>query len=109
MRKRKFAAGQAGLDGTINSGAVSSTLKGTQAGASNFGVVNGIKPAARDGHTTDISDDGLLFIFGGDRHHMPFNDLYLMRLWKKSNLLKVIFFKFLKKNKRCYIFKVLYI
>jgi len=81
MRKRKFAAGQAGLDGTINSGAASSTLKGTHGGGnSNFGVVNGIKPAARDGHSTDVSDDGLLFIFGGDRHHMPFNDLYLMRL-----------------------------
>jgi hypothetical protein len=20
-------------------------------------------------------------LFGGDRHHMPFNDLYLMKLW----------------------------
>ena len=48
---------------------------------SNFGIVSGVKPAARDGHSADISDEGLMFIFGGDRHHMPFNDLYLMRLW----------------------------
>ena len=81
MRKRKLHQGHAGLDGTINSGAHSSTMKGTQGAAtSSFGVVNGIKPAARDGHSTDISDDGLLFVFGGDRHHMPFNDLFLMRL-----------------------------
>lgn len=47
---------------------------------SNFGVVRGIKPAARDGHSTEISKDGYLFVFGGDRHLMPFNDLYLMKL-----------------------------
>ena len=68
------------LDATMGSGANTATLKGSAAGASNFGVVAGVKPAARDGHSTDISDDGLMFIFGGDRHHMPFNDLYLMRL-----------------------------
>lgn len=49
---------------------------------SNFGVVRGIRPAARDGHTTEISKDGLMFVFGGDRHLMPFNDLYLMNLGK---------------------------
>ena len=46
----------------------------------NFGVISGVQPAARDGHTTVISEDGLMFVFGGDRHHMPFNDLYLMKL-----------------------------
>ena len=48
--------------------------------SSNFGVVGGIQPAARDGHTADISSEGLMFVFGGDRHLMPFNDLYLMSL-----------------------------
>jgi len=48
--------------------------------SSNFGVVEGIQPAARDGHSTEISENGLMFVFGGDRHHMPFNDLYLMKL-----------------------------
>ena len=46
-----------------------------------FGIVPGIFPAARDGHTCEISDEGLMFVFGGDRHLMPFNDLYLMKLW----------------------------
>jgi len=49
---------------------------------SNFGCVNGIQPDAREGHTTDVSDDGLMFVFGGDRHHMPFNDLHLINLRK---------------------------
>ena len=48
---------------------------------SNYGCVAGIQPAARDGHSSDICEQsGLLFIFGGDRHHMPFNDLYVMKL-----------------------------
>ena len=47
---------------------------------SHFGVVEGIQPAARDGHSADISEKGYMFVFGGDRHHMPFNDLYLMKL-----------------------------
>ena len=45
-----------------------------------FGIVPGIFPAARDGHTCEISDEGLMFVFGGDRHHMAFNDLYLLKL-----------------------------
>ena len=49
-------------------------------GENHFGAVAGIQPAARDGHSTDISSKGFMFVFGGDRHHMPFNDLYLMEL-----------------------------
>ena len=45
----------------------------------NYGVVN-VPPSARDGHSSDISMDGVLFVFGGDRHLMPFNDLYVMQL-----------------------------
>jgi hypothetical protein len=47
---------------------------------SHFGVVQGIHPAARDGHSANITEGGLMFVFGGDRHHMPFNDLYLLKL-----------------------------
>ena len=36
-------------------------------------------PQARDGHST-IVYDGMLIVFGGDRHHMPFNDLFMMDL-----------------------------
>ena len=87
MRKRKYGQGavQPGLDGTMNTGlANSATLGGGGASApdNNFGIVDGIQPDAREGHTTNVSDDGLLFVFGGDRHHMPFNDLHLLNLKK---------------------------
>ena len=75
MKKRKL--GGTNMDGTMG-------LSGTSPSGpndSNFGVVKGIRPAARDGHTTVIQD-GLMFVFGGDRHLMPFNDLYLMNLGK---------------------------
>ena len=75
MKKRK----QGGHDNTGHS----ATLQGVSPGGkmeSNFGVVQGIQPAARDGHTTEVNSDGIMFMFGGDRHHMPFNDLHLMQL-----------------------------
>lgn len=36
-------------------------------------------PSARDGHFADIYKDHLI-VFGGDRHMMAFNDLYMIRL-----------------------------
>jgi len=41
--------------------------------------VNGTRPVARDGHTGVVIGFNL-FIFGGDRHHNPFNDLYILDL-----------------------------
>ena len=41
--------------------------------------VKGKRPAARDGHTGVIFQDHLI-VFGGDRHHMPFNDSYVFNL-----------------------------
>ena len=41
--------------------------------------MNGRKPPARDGHTGLVLGS-CLFVFGGDRHHMPFNDLFLLDL-----------------------------
>jgi len=41
--------------------------------------VKGKRPAARDGHTGIVFQDHLI-IFGGDRHHMPFNDSYVFNL-----------------------------
>lgn len=81
MRRRKLG----GAANTDTMGGHSATLQGMGhspglMNSSNFGVVDGIQPAARDGHSTEISDNGLMFVFGGDRHHMPFNDLYLMKL-----------------------------
>lgn len=73
MKKRRLGQGAPGMDNTMTG-----TSPAPQ--SSNFGVVSGIQPAARDGHTADISAEGLMFVFGGDRHLMPFNDLYLMSL-----------------------------
>lgn len=44
-----------------------------------YGKVQGKRPAARDGHTGLIYGDYLI-IFGGDRHHMPFNDMFMLEL-----------------------------
>ena len=41
--------------------------------------VPGKKPCARDGHNAILIDKDLVF-FGGDRHHMSFNDTYLLHL-----------------------------
>ena len=38
---------------------------------------SGKRPAARDGHAIELVNDKL-FVFGGDRHHMPFNDFHLL-------------------------------
>ena len=42
--------------------------------------VAGIRPAARDGHGCVMTPDGLMILFGGDRHHMPFNDMFALDL-----------------------------
>lgn len=41
--------------------------------------IPGKKPCARDGHNAVLVDKSLVF-FGGDRHHMSFNDMYLLHL-----------------------------
>ena len=42
----------------------------------------GRKPNARDGHSANVDKFGFMFVFGGDRHQMPFNDLFLIKLPK---------------------------
>ena len=44
-----------------------------------YGKVQGRRPAARDGHSGLILNDSLI-VFGGDRHHMPFNDMFMLDL-----------------------------
>lgn len=39
----------------------------------------GKRPAARDGHTGVVWAHNFI-VFGGDRHHMPFNDLFMLDL-----------------------------
>jgi hypothetical protein len=40
---------------------------------------SGKRPPARDGHSGMIFGNNF-FIFGGDRHHMPFNDFHMLDL-----------------------------
>mgnify|MGYP002634439038 FL=1 len=68
MRRRR----QAGLTNTMTE-----SLKKTSTG-----FVQGCIPNPRDGHTATLDSKGNMFIFGGDRHQMPFNDLYTIRLTK---------------------------
>ena len=49
----------------------------------------GKKPCARDGHTANIFNvegKSYLLIFGGDRHLMPFNDIFLFDINYYLNL-----------------------
>jgi hypothetical protein len=46
----------------------------------NDGVrAQGKRPMGRDGHTGLIFGDTFI-VFGGDRHHMPFNDVFMLDL-----------------------------
>ena len=56
----------------------------------------GKKPCARDGQSVDIFGDKM-FIFGGDRHLMAFNDLYFFDLAKGVQSLAIY------KDKWCWI------
>lgn len=47
------------------------------------GFVKGNKPNPRDGHSATMDSKGNMFVFGGDRHQMPFNDLYMIRIAKE--------------------------
>ena len=44
-----------------------------------YGKVKDKRPQARDGHTGVIHDK-YFFVFGGDRHHMPFNDVFMLHI-----------------------------
>ena len=73
MKKRKLGH----IDGMGNTMPGSAQLGSP--GDISCGVVP-VSPSARDGHSAEISSDGALLVFGGDRHLMPFNDLYMMQL-----------------------------
>jgi len=59
------------------SAAVSSVFGVQTSGDSNMMRQQGRRPAARDGHTGVLHED-LFVVFGGDRHHMPFNDMFCL-------------------------------
>mmetsp|Transcript_14191 Transcript_14191/g.14264 ORF Transcript_14191/g.14264 Transcript_14191/m.14264 type:complete len:163 (-) Transcript_14191:31-519(-) len=43
------------------------------------GRIRGKPPHPRDGHSAVVVNN-FMYVFGGDRHQMPFNDLYAYRL-----------------------------
>jgi hypothetical protein len=45
----------------------------------NYGKASDHRPPARDGHSGVIYE-GKFLVFGGDRHHMPFNDLHFLEI-----------------------------
>ena len=40
-------------------------------------IIGDKQPPGRDGHSSYLHEDKWI-IFGGDRHHMPFNDMYVL-------------------------------
>ena len=44
-----------------------------------FGLVQYKRPPARDGHFAELYE-GNLILMGGDRHHMPYNDMYVLKM-----------------------------
>jgi hypothetical protein len=51
------------------------------------GKLVGHKPCARDGHSALIYKNKMI-VFGGDRHKMAFNDVYIFNLDQASNIVK---------------------
>lgn len=49
-----------------------------------YGRIQGKRPAARDGHS-GIIFEGNFIVFGGDRHHMPFNDSFMLDFESELN------------------------
>ena len=78
MKKRKLGANMDGMGASMGPGSASLGPSGG-GGDISYGVVP-VSPSARDGHSCEVSSDGALLVFGGDRHLMPFNDLYMMQL-----------------------------
>ena len=73
MRKRKT------MGGTMRFNDGQSPMMRRNTAETQIFHVKGKRPAARDGHTGIVFQDHLI-IFGGDRHHMPFNDSYVFNL-----------------------------
>ena len=80
-----------GLSAGHSIGMNSTGLGNTPAGQKHsYGKVQDHRPAARDGHS-GIIYQGRFIVFGGDRHHMPFNDLHFLHIEKefKERALKI--------------------
>jgi hypothetical protein len=69
--------GSATLNSSANPFGASYASPNLERGKNTYGKVQEKRPPARDGHT-GIIVEGTFYVFGGDRHHMPFNDLYML-------------------------------
>jgi hypothetical protein len=81
MKKRKSPhASPSKLTGTGNLHFAPQASSGAQGGDQSsvrVRICPGRQPAGRDGHSAYMHN-GMWLIFGGDRHHMPFNDAYVL-------------------------------
>ena len=73
MKKRRMNVSGNMRDGNST---VSPTIKRTGEELA-LSHMKGRRPAARDGHTGVVFENHMI-VFGGDRHHMPFNDTYVL-------------------------------
>ena len=76
MKKRKKPKGAASLM-TTSIGGGNSPREDGEEGVKSTLKINKKVPAPRDGHVA-FQFNGKMLIFGGDRHHMPFNDLFMI-------------------------------
>lgn len=76
-QKKKKGLNQS-FHGGVNTSYLSQNTAGSGGGGMRYGLMKGKQPTARDGHSV-IYYKKTMFVFGGDRHHMPFNDFYVMQ------------------------------
>jgi len=82
MKKRKSPhASPSKLTGTGNIQIAPHNSHSKEEGTSKIKIINDKQPPGRDGHSACLHE-GKWIVFGGDRHHMPFNDTYVLNLEK---------------------------
>lgn len=84
LKKREKASPKQNLDSSVQ------TIGSTNSPDKNKGFFDGVRPPARDGHSASLFGK-FLVIFGGDRHHMPFNDLHYLDLTAEIDAKKFLF------------------
>jgi len=84
-RKQQGASPHNNNQATANASFLTATSVETS-----YGKTKGKRPAARDGHTGIVYGD-YFFVFGGDRHHMPFNDTFVLDLKAEMSVKSFLF------------------
>ena len=85
MKRRRLHAGNQSVYNHTTSNHLDASMLSQSAAEGKYGLVMGKKPTARDGHTATVDSHGFMYVFGGDRHHMPFNDLYMIKLYQHTS------------------------